>query len=85
MKRGQLVHVKWHDAEVTAEWKSADDLVDHSTTECETVGFLVKKATKRDPMYVVASTRSVDDDGDYEYNAITKIPKAWVDAIEEIE
>ena len=84
MRKGQLVHIAWHDAEVTGEWTSEEDLDDHSTLLCETVGYVVKNATVKSPVYVVASTRSKDDDGKYEYNAITKIPKAWVKEIEEL-
>lgn len=54
------------------------------TMQCETVGFVVKKPTKASPVYVIAATRSKDDEGDYEYNAITKIPMAWVTEIKEI-
>lgn len=82
MRKGQLVHIVWHDAETTAEWTSEADLEDHSTLLCETVGYLIKNATKKSPIFVVAATRSKDDDGDYEYNAITKIPKAWVKEID---
>lgn len=83
-KKGQIVHILWHDAEVVGEWKEAGDLNDHSSTLCETVGFVVKAPTKKDPMYIVASTRSKSD-GTYEFNAITKIPKTWVEKIEEVE
>lgn len=81
-KKGQVVHIKWHDAEVTSDWTEEDDpeLNDHSSTLCETVGFLVKEPTKKDPMYVIASTRSGK-----EYNAIIKIPKTWIEEIEEVE
>ena len=80
IKKGSLIHIKWHDAEVTADWTKEDDLEDHSSTICETVGFVIKKPTKKDPIYVVASTRSKSD-GEYEFNAITKIPLAWITEI----
>lgn len=81
MKKGQIAHIVWHDAEVTGEWMDESDLTDHSSTICETVGFIVKLPTKKDPMYIVASTRS----GKSEFNAITKIPKLWVTEIKEVE
>ena len=84
IKKGSLVHITWHDAEVTSEWKKEDDLTDHSSTLCETVGYVVKRPTKKSPIYITASTRSKDDDGHYEYNAIYKIPVAWVKEVKEI-
>lgn len=82
-KKGQIVHVQWVDAEVTAEWTDEDALDDHSSTFCETVGFLVSAPTKKNPMYVIAATRSKGEKK-MEYNAIQKIPKAWVKEMEEI-
>lgn len=67
---------------MTGEWTKEDDLQDHSSTNCETVGFLVYGVNKKTTMYVVASTRSKGEKG-MEYNAITKIPKAWVKTIKE--
>lgn len=86
MKKGQLVHVVWHDAEVSADWTEEDDkaLTDHSSTVCETVGFLVHQPTKSNPMYVIAATRSKGEKK-MEYNAIQKIPKVWVKELKEIE
>lgn len=84
MRKGQLVHIVWHDAETSNEWTSEEDLDDHSTLLCETVGYLVRNATNRSPIFVVAASRSKDADGKFEYNAITKIPKAWVKEIEEL-
>ena len=85
IKKGTLVYVRWHDAEVISGWTNEDDatLADHDSTICETVGYLVKAPTKRDPMYIVAATRAMDD-GKPQYNAITKIPKAWVEEIKEL-
>lgn len=82
MKKGQLVHVIWHDAETTAEWKSEEDLQDHDSTLCETVGFLVKTPAKKDLMFIIASTQSHDKkEKKVEYNAIIKIPRVWVKEI----
>jgi hypothetical protein len=81
MKKGQIVRVVWHDAEVTAEWTEEDNLQDHSSTLCETVGFLVTAATKKNPMYIIAATRSEGEKKKMEYNAIQKIPKVWVKEI----
>lgn len=64
------------------EWTDEADL--HKSNHhlsCETVGFLVKNATAKNPVFVIASSRSLGEDGKYEYNAITKIPKGWVKEI----
>lgn len=86
MKKGELVHVTWNDAETINEWtdEDADTLTDHSTAICETVGYLVKAATKKDPFYIVASSRSLDSNKKYEYNAVTKIPKGFVREIKPV-
>lgn len=81
IKKGSLVHIAWKDAEVTGEWTSEENLNDHSTLSCETVGFVIRRPTKKEPIYIVASTRSKDDDGKFEYNAITKIPMAWISEV----
>lgn len=80
-KKGDVVHIVWLDAEVDNEWREEDDLQDHSSLLCETVGYLINKPTKKSPVYVVASTRSKGEKKD-QYNAITKIPLAWVKEIE---
>ena len=86
VKKGELVHVLWYDAETINEWtdEDADIVTDHSTSICETVGYLVKSATKKDPYYVVASSRSLDSHKKYEYNAVTKIPKGFVKEIKPV-
>lgn len=85
VKKGDLVHVIWYDAEAMTGWTEEDSksLSDHASTICETVGFLVKNATKKDPFFIVASTKS-QDGGKYEYNAIMKIPKGWVKEMSKI-
>jgi hypothetical protein len=85
IKKGSLVHVTWLDAETTNEWTDEKDLHDHKSLNCETVGYLVKKATPKSPIFIIASTRSKDDKGNYEYNAITKIPQAMTQEIEQLE
>lgn len=86
IKKGEIVFVKWLDAEVISDWTGEDDdaLADHASTVCETVGYLVKAPTKKDPMYIVAATKSIAD-GKLQYNAITKIPKSWVQEIKELD
>lgn len=84
IKKGSLVHLRWMDAEATAEWTEEAELHDHSTLECETAGFLVTGPTKKSPVYVIAATRSKDNNGKHEYNAIQKIPSAWVTEVKEI-
>ncbi len=85
MKKGQLVRIVWQDAEAHSGWTSEDELdsADLTSMVCETVGFLAKLPSKASPMYIVASTRSQGEK--LEYNAIMKIPKAWVQEIKEIE
>lgn len=86
MKKGDLIHIAWMDAETHNEWTDEAVLLKKSNSSllCETVGFLVKKATPKSPVFIVASSRSKAD-GKYEYNAITKIPKAWVKEIEQLK
>ena len=83
--KDKLVHVVWMDAEVNNEWTDEKDLHNHTNLYCETIGFMVKNATAKKPVYIIASTRSKDAFGKYEYNAITKIPKTWVQKIEKLE
>lgn len=79
VKKGQLVHLVWFDAEAQNEWKEEKDLMveNHDSTRCETVGWVVKAPTKKEPMWVIASTKSKGDKG-MDYNQIFKIPAQWV-------
>jgi len=85
IKKGQLVHISWQDAEAHSGWTSEEEIDDQDlgSMMCETVGYLAKLPSKTSPIYVVASTRSQGEK--LEYNAIMKIPKAWVKEIKELD
>lgn len=78
IKKGSLVRIVWQDAEADSGWKTEEEIEQDTlaSTMCETVGFLVKLPTKVSPMYFVASTKSEAEET--HWNAIMKIPKAWV-------
>lgn len=84
MLKHPIVEIQWVDAETEHGWKSPEEIETMQGANCTTVGFLVRKPTKKNPIYVVAATVGYDADGSAEFNAIHKIPKAWVKSYKEI-
>lgn len=77
------VKIEWVDAEVEAGWKSPEEIEKMQGAPCTTIGFLVRKPTKRSPVFVVAHTVGADHEGDV--NGVIKIPKAWVKSVENLD
>lgn len=81
-----VVKVEWIDAEADNSWRDEAEVnKDGVGIPVVTIGFLVRKPSKKFPMYVVASTLATTDDGEHHFNSIMKIPKAWVKTVEEIK
>lgn len=80
-----IVKVDWIDAETEHGWKSVEDATALDGARCTTVGHLVRKPTKKSPVYIIAATCGIDaGDGSIEFNSIVKIPKAWTTSVKEI-
>jgi hypothetical protein len=72
-----IVKIVWMDAETDSGWRTAEEIEDLTVdAPCVTVGFLVRKPTKKSPFYLVANTVSADHS-----NGIIKIPKVWVQSV----
>lgn len=76
-----IVKVEWVDAESEAGWHTPEEVEKMQGAPCVTIGFLVRKPTRKSPIYVVAHTVGADHEGDV--NGVIKIPKAWVKSVEE--
>lgn len=83
-KEYPVVKIEWVDAETDNSWRDADEIAKEEVgAPVTTIGFLVRKPSKKFPMYMVAST--VAYDGDYVlHNAIIKIPKHWIKKLTEL-
>lgn len=75
------------DAEADNGWRSEQEIKNEEIGKpVTTVGFLVRKPSKGFPMYMIASTISLDEgDGTWQHNNIMKIPKQWVKSLREIK
>jgi hypothetical protein len=82
-KKYPVVRIEWIDAETDNSWRDLEEIAKEEVGKpVTTIGFLVRKPSKRFPMYMVASTVSF---GDYMlHNAIIKIPKHWVQSVVEL-
>lgn len=78
-KKYPIVKIEWVDAEVDAGWKTPEEIAEMKGADCITVGFLVRKPTKKAPCYVIAHTVGADHEGDV--NGVIKIPRQWVKAV----
>lgn len=77
-----IVLIRWLDAEAAGEWKTENEILGEDTGDlCTTVGFLIKRPTKKVPMYFVAATAAAVG-AEAHFNNTMKIPSAWVKHVE---
>jgi hypothetical protein len=77
-KEYPVVYMEWIDAEVDNSWRDDDDVNKELVgNPVKTIGYLIRKPSKKFAMYMVASTVAYDGDTRL-HNAIIKIPKQWV-------
>lgn len=69
-----LVLVEWLDAHTVDPWTSFDDLMDHDTMECETVGWLLKEDDKS----VVVVPHRTTVLGESQGSGVIEIPRGCV-------
>lgn len=82
-KTHPIVRILWVDASASNDWKSKHDIEGETVGEPTiTIGFLIKKPSKKVPMFVVASTFDPETE---HFNAIMRIPKVWVKSVEELD
>jgi hypothetical protein len=76
-----IVQILWLDAEAAGEWQTEQQILNDDVGGlCTTVGFLVKKPTKKVPMYFVSATVAAMDK-EVHFNNTMKIPSAWVKTV----
>ena len=73
IRKGSCVLVKWHDAQMVAQWTKQEDFVGQPLPEIATVGIWVGTTPT-----TVCVAHSVSDDDDCDG---MRIPKAWVTSI----
>ena len=82
-----VVKVTWIDSESHDAWTTEEDIKKESPElHCISIGYLIRKPTKKTPAYYVASTRTVPRDGEQRQFACTmKIPAICVKSVQELE
>lgn len=82
-----VVKIKWIDAESKDAWQYEEDIEnDEDSLHCVTIGFLVRKPTKKYPVYFVANSITLpEDDKQIQASCIMKIPKAFVQELTILE
>lgn len=82
-----VVKVVWLDSETHDSWKTEDEITqDSGPMECFTVGFLVRKPTKKTPTYFVANTvTNPAPDIQRQASCIMKIPEVCVTEVVYLE
>ena len=76
----KIVEVHWLDSEADPDWQTVEELLEYSSLDCRTVGYLI---ADREDSIVIAGSVGLGRKDNVVHSAIT-IPKAAISNIKEL-